>query len=125
MSPFERAWNLIKIDFGVRQSRDAGSGVHRFELDEDVEEWLDDEHFQRTPVEEILIDAAEQTRKAGFGNTGFDPEYPDRILRLLRFWGNIGSENFHPDDPDIPVARRILQETERRIAEVTQGMGGA
>ena len=125
MSPFERAWALIKTDFGVRQSRDSGSGVHRFELDEDVADEVWDEEFETTPVEHILQDAARQTYDEGFGRTTWDPENPERILRLLEFWSNETGPYFHSDDPMIEIAKKILNDTRQRIAAATQGMGGA
>ena len=124
MNPLEKAWVVLKVDYGVRQSRDVGDNTHRWDINTDASDELWDEEFETTPVEYILRDAANQCYKAGFGNTGFDPENPEQILVNLRFWANIGSDNFHPKDPDIPVAKRILYETEKRIAEATQGMGG-
>ena len=124
MTAFDRAWELLKVDYGVRQSRDAGGGTHRWEIDEDISDDVYDEDFEMTPVEHILQEACNRTYAEGFGHTRFDQENPERILRMLEFWSNETSPYFHEDDPQVEIAKQILAETRQKIAEATQGMMG-
>ena len=124
MTAFERAWYFLKTDFGVRQSRDAGGGTHRWDIDEDVLDEVWDESFEETAVEHILQEAARQTFNAGFGSTTWDPENPEYILTLLKFWSNEEGPYFPEDSPMVKVAKQILADTRQKIAQATQSMGG-